>query len=185
MGRIIHQSLNELRNILIFHIWYRWVRHGRNIHCQLSTTFWSPHRHIIIGNNVGIGCRCTFLCDVEIGSKVLIATDVAFINSDDHCFDIVGKTIWDSGRGDKYKIVVEDDVWIGHGVIIIAPVHIGRGSIIAAGAVVNREVPPYSIAAGVPAKVVKARFDIDTILLHESMLYPEEKRLSRSYLESN
>jgi hypothetical protein len=46
-------------------------------------------------------------------------------------------------------------------------------------------VPPYSIAAGVPAKVVKARFDIDTILLHESMLYPEEKRLSRSYLESN
>lgn len=127
---------------------------------------------------------CVFLADVEIGNKVLIAPNVSFINSDDHLIDVVGKAIWDSGRGDKYKIVVDDDVWIGCGAIVIAPSHIGRGSVIAAGTVVNRDVPPYSIMAGAPAKIIKMRFDINTILLHESMLYPEANRLDRPYLES-
>ena len=133
---------------------------------------------------MGIGSGCMILSDIQIGNKVLIAPDVAFINSDDHSFDVVGKTIWDSGRGDKYRILVEDDVWIGYRAIIMAPSNVGRGSIVAAGAVVNRDVPPYSIVAGVPAKVIKMRFDIDTILRHESMLYPKEKRLDRAYLES-
>ena len=126
--------LNVLRNILIFQIRYPWVQRGRNIHCQSSTTFWSPHRYIILGNNVGIGDRCTFLCDVEIGNKVLIAADVALVNSDDHRYDVVGQSMWDAGRGDQFKISVEDDVWIGHGAIVLTPVHIGRGSIVAAGA---------------------------------------------------
>jgi len=146
------------------------VQFGKNVHCQLDVYFWSPHRHIILGNNVGIGSRCLFLSDIEIGDKVLIATNVAFINSDDHNYDIVGKTIWDSGRGDKYKITIEDDVWIGHGAIIIAPVRIGRGAIVAAGSVVNSDVPRYSIVAGVPAKVVKMRFTTEQIQNHENLL---------------
>ena len=119
---------------------------------------------------MGIGSRCTFLCDVEIGNKVLIASDVAFVNSDDHNFDVIGKAMWDSGRGDQFKIVVEDDVWIGHGAIILTPAHIGRGSIVAAGSVVNKDVPRYSIVAGVVAKVVKMRFLPEQIIEHESIL---------------
>jgi acetyltransferase-like isoleucine patch superfamily enzyme len=170
MGRIIRQLLNEIRNILLFQIRYRWVRHGRNTHCQASTTFWSPHRHIILGDNVGIGYRCIFLCDVEIGNKVLIASDVALINSDDHRIDVVGKAIFDSGRGDQFKIIIEDDVWIGHGVTVLTPARIGRGSVVAAGSVVTKDVPPYAIVAGVPARLIKMRFSPEKIVEHEIIL---------------
>lgn len=168
---MIKSVLNQLRNFLIFKIRYPWVKIGDHVHCQLSTFFWSPHKHINLGNYVGIGGRCIFLCDIEIGNKVLIAANVAFLNSDDHRYDIVGKTIWDSGRGDKYKIVIEDDVWIGHGSIILTPARIGRGSIIAAGSVVNKDVPRYAIIAGVPAKVIKMRFSEEQIAEHEEILY--------------
>ena len=92
------------------------------------------------------------------------------LNSDDHLFDIVGKAIWDLGRGDQFKIVVENDVWIGQGAIILSPAHIGRGSIVAAGSVVNKNVPCYSIAAGIPAKVIKMRFSPEQIIKHELIL---------------
>lgn len=163
--------LNHLRNFLIFKLRYPWVRRGVDIHCQWSTTFWSPHRHIVLGDHVGIGPRCTFLCDIEIGNKVLIASNVGLLGSDDHRYDIVGKAMWDSGRGDRHKIKIEDDVWIGHGAIILSPAVIGRGAIIAAGSVVNADVPRYAIAAGVPARVVKMRFTPEQISEHEAILY--------------
>jgi len=162
--------LNRARNLLLFGLRYRWIRHGRNIHCQWSTKLWSPRRHIVLGDNVGIGSYCTFLCDIEIGSKVLIASHCAFVNCDDHVYDVVGKATWDSGRGDKYKIVVEDDVWIGHGAIVLTPARIGRGSIIAAGSVVKKDVPRYAIVGGVPAKVLKMRFTPEQISEHERIL---------------
>jgi acetyltransferase-like isoleucine patch superfamily enzyme len=161
---------NQIRNLCLFKIRYPWVKTGNHIHCKIDAYFWSPNKHIILGSYVGIGVRCIFLCDIEIGTKVLIASDVAFLNSDDHRYDIVGKTIWDSGRGDKYSIVVEDDVWIGHGSIILTPARIGRGSVIAAGSVVNQDVPRYAIVAGVPAKVVKMRFTPEQIEEHEAIL---------------
>lgn len=167
----IKQILNFIRNILIFRIRYPWIRLGTNVHCQWSTTFWSPRRQIVIGDHVGIGGHCVFLSDTIIGSKVMLASQVAFLNSDDHIYNVVGKTMWDSGRGDKYKIVVDDDVWIGHGAIILSPTHIGRGAIVAAGSVVTKDVPPYSIVAGVPAKIVKMRFTPQQIEEHEAILY--------------
>ena len=63
----------------------------------------------------------------------------------------------------KGAIIVEDDVWIGESAIIMAGVHIGRGAVIGAGAVVTKDVPPYAVAVGTPAKVVKYRFDYETI----------------------
>ncbi len=81
-------------------------------------------------------------------------------------------------------VIVENDVWIGCNVTLLSGVTIGRGAIIAAGAVVNKSIPPYAIAGGVPAKVIKFKFDIDTILEHESKLYPESERFSREELES-
>lgn len=104
------------------------------------------------------------------GNKLFIASHAAFLNSDDHRYDIIGKTIWDSGRGDKYKIVVEDDVWIGHGAIILSPANIGRGSIIAAGSVVTKDVPAYAIVGGNPARIIKMRFTPQEIAEHEKLL---------------
>ena len=169
-SRWVKGALNLLRNVLIFRIRYSWVQYGRNVHCQWTTRFWSPHRHIVLGNHVGIGPGCLFLADTEIGEKVLIAANVAFLNSDDHRMDVVGSAMWDSGRGDRHRIVVEDDVWIGHGAIILSPALIGRGAIVAAGSVVTREVPRYSIVGGNPARVIRMRFTQEQILEHERHL---------------
>ena len=73
-----------------------------------------------------------------------------------HAYDTREIPIIDQGYYDA-PIVVEDDVWIGFGAIILAGVTIGRGAIIGAGSVVNKDVPPYAIVGGVPAKVLKMR----------------------------
>ena len=119
---------------------------------------------------MGIGDRCLFLADTEIGNKVLIACNVAFLNSDDHRYDVVGKAMWDSGRGDKYKVIIEDDVWIGHGAILLTPVRVGRGAIVAAGSVVTKDVPRYAIVGGNPAKVIRMRFTPEQIEEHERLV---------------
>jgi len=162
--------LNHLRNIWLFSIRYPWIAHGRDVHCQASTKFWSPHRSISLGNQVGIGSNCRVLCDLKVGSKVLIADSVAFLNSDDHLYDKVGVAIWDSGRGDSGAITIDNDVWIGHGATLLTPVHVGGGAIVAAGSVVVKDVPPYAIVGGVPARVLKMRFSPAQILEHEKLL---------------
>lgn len=109
-------------------------------------------------------------CDCKIGNGVLLAPRVALIGKDDHTSNQLGVTIWDSPRGDSYKTVIGDDVWIGYGTIIIGGATVGSGSIIAAGAVVTKDIPPCSIAGGVPAKVLKMRFP--------------EKKMMEEYLEA-
>ncbi len=82
-----------------------------------------------------------------------------------------------SGRSDKFETLVEDDVWVGHGAVILSGVTIGRGSVVAAGAVVTASVPRYRVVAGVPARVVSARFTDDQIWTHETILgYKERTR---------
>lgn len=68
-------------------------------------------------------------------------------------------TAWDN-KGD---IVIGNDVWIGYEVVIMAGVHIGDGAIIAARAVVTKDVPPYTIVGGTPAKEIRKRFDAEVI----------------------
>lgn len=169
----IKSILNGIRNWLIFGVRYPWIKKGKGAHCQWSTRFWSPHRHISLGDFVGIGHGCLFQADTEIGNKVMIACNVAFLTSDDHRFDQVGKAMWDSGRGDKFKIIIEDDVWIGHGVILLSPVRVGRGAIVAAGSLVVKDVLPYAIVGGNPARVIKMRFTPEQIKKHEQTLYPD------------
>jgi len=161
---------NKARNVLYFGIRYPWVKHGTNVHVQWSTTMWSPNKHVILGNDVGIGRNCSIACDLEIGNKVLIAGAVAFVGSDDHIYDTVGTPIWDSGRGDARKTVVEDDVWIGWGAIILSGARICRGSIIGAGSVIADEVVPYSIMVPQKARVLRARFTPEQAELHDASL---------------
>ena len=73
-------------------------------------------------------------------------------------------------------VVIDDDVWIGARAVILRGVHIGRGAIIGAGAVVTKSVPPYAIAVGNPAKVSGFRWNVHNILRHEELLYPPEVR---------
>jgi acetyltransferase-like isoleucine patch superfamily enzyme len=75
-----------------------------------------------------------------------------------------------SGGPHLVETVVEDDVWIGHGAIILQGVRIGEGSVVAAGSVVTKDVPPYSIMAGNPACRVRERYDPDQVERHKREL---------------
>lgn len=81
-------------------------------------------------------------------------------------------------RVPRTKFIIEDDVWIGYNAIILPSAkHIGRGAVIAAGAVVTKNVPPYSIVAGVPAKIIGYRFDEEKINEIEASKWWEEDKL--------
>lgn len=168
--------MNRARNLLYFGLRYPWVVRGSNVHVQWSTRMWSPRRHIKMGNDVGIGPHCTIQCDLEIGNKVLIASYVAFVGSDDHTFDKVGQAIWDGGRGGGRMTVVEDDVWIGWGAIILSGARIGRGSVIAAGSVVVGDVAPYSVMVPPKARLLRMRFTAEEAALHDQAMEQQRTR---------
>lgn len=86
-------------------------------------------------------------------------------------------------QGFDKDIIVNEDVWIGANVTLLSGVNIGRGATIAAGAVVTKDVPPYSIVGGVPAKFIKFYWTIDEIIEHEKKLYIQDDQLSKDDLE--
>jgi len=87
-------------------------------------------------------------------------------------------------KGYDKDVIVESDVWIGRNVTLLCGITIGRGAIIGAGAVVTKDIPPYCIAGGVPAKPIKFKWTIEQIMEHELALYPEDERYSKEELES-
>lgn len=89
----------------------------------------------------------------------------------------------DISKYDK-DVVVNEDVWVGCNVTILSGVNIGRCSIVAAGSVVTKSMPPYCIIGGVPAKPIKVKWTMDEIMFHEQSLFPVEQRYSREQLMS-
>lgn len=108
---------------------------------------------ITIGNHTRIGLGNTVIGPVDIGDHTNIAQNVT-ISGLNHNFHEVTKTIAEQGVSTS-PIRIGDDVWIGANAVILAGVEIGKHSVIAAGSIVTRSVPPYSICAGNPAKVIK------------------------------
>lgn len=80
-------------------------------------------------------------------------------------------------------VIIEPDVWVGIDVTILMGVRVGRGSTIGAGSVVTKDVPPYSIVAGNPARFIKFYWSIDQIMQHEALLYKAEERFNRDELD--
>lgn len=103
---------------------------------------------------------------LRIGNYCSIASGVRFMVQGDHALDTISTYPFrvQIGQADvgealtKGDIVVEDDVWIGESALVLSGVRIGQGAVVAAGAVVTKDVPPYAIVGGVPAKVIKYRF---------------------------
>jgi maltose O-acetyltransferase len=111
-----------------------------------------------IGDYSKIGINCRIQCGslLKIGDYVAIASDVQIIDVN-HNFERTDIPIMKQGWNKPKSIVIEDDVWVGARCIILPGVKIGKGSIIGAGSVVTKSVPPYSIVGGNPAKVIKSR----------------------------
>lgn len=165
------QPFNLLRTKLVFLFKARYVKALGFVRIPLDIKIWSPNKDIKFGNRVQFGKKCVIQCDIEIGNDVLIAGNVSFVGRDDHNFEEIGKKIWDSGRGDSFKTIIGNDVWIGHGAIVVSGVVIGDGSIIAAGSVVVKNVEPYSIVGGNPARYIKDRFNFKDLEKHKGVLY--------------
>lgn len=129
--------------------------------------------NLFIYDNVGIGhhaVRSTLSAKIIIKGNCAIAEHLA-IHTGNHA-RVVGMFVTDiikenKPKGYNHDVIIEKDVWIGAYVTILQGVHVDRGATIAAGAVVNRDVPPYSIVGGVPAKVIKFYWSVDQILEHE------------------
>lgn len=155
---VLRRIANVIRSWFMLTIKYRWIKCDGFLRIPVKTKIWSPHKEVTFGHHVQFGANCMIQCDIEFGNYVLVASNVSFVGKDDHLFDKVGTPIWNSGRGDSYKTHIGNDVWIGHGAIIMGGVTIGDGAIIAAGSVVTKDIPPCVIVGGNPAKLIKNRF---------------------------
>lgn len=96
----------------------------------------------------------------------------------------VGKYLNSNNEDAVYgDVIVDEDVWIGINVTLLAGVHIGRGAIIGACSVVTKDIPPYTVAVGNPARVIKLKWAIGDIIKHEEILYSVEQRFTFQQLE--
>lgn len=112
---------------------------------------------LTIGNHSGIGDRCYFQGEVHLGDYVMMAPECAFI-AVNHNYSDVSKPMGMQGSA-ELPITVGNDVWFGYRSTVLGGVHIGNGVVVAAGAVVTKDVPDYAIVGGVPAKVIRYRTD--------------------------
>ena len=136
---------------------------GNNL--KIDVPFYCDYlQHISIGTNVIININCTFVdCNkITIGNNVLIASNVQ-IYTTTHPVNISDRLLdnWSYNNPHAFfntyslPVTIEDNVWIGGGVIILPGVTIGKNSVIGAGSVVNKSIPPNSLAVGNPCKVIR------------------------------
>lgn len=155
---ILSQLLKKIYyNLVRFRI-YLFLREckkvGKNISLGFPLTF-EGKREIEIGHDVSIASFVHIWGhgSVKIGNRVLIATHTAITSlTHDHTYEtmrfapIIAK-----------PVIIEDDVWIGSNAVINPGITLGKGAVVGAGAIVTKDVPPYAIVAGVPARILKYR----------------------------
>ena len=130
---------------------------------------------IEVGNDVFIGPGANFSAfesKIVIGNKIMFGPNVTIMGGD-HNTTQVGKYMYDVRNKlpeNDLPVIIENDVWVGTGAIILKGVTIGTGSIVAAGALVTKDVPPFSIVGGVPAKVLKLRFNNQELIEHRKQM---------------
>ena len=130
---------------------------GSNVVIGRQSILHCKNGDIALGDhvNIGVNCDITSSNQVEIGAKTLIAA-YAYIVGGDHDISCADTALMDQGRVGK-GIAVEADCWIGAHAVVLDGVRIGSGSIVGAGGVVNRSLPPKSVSAGIPARVLRDR----------------------------
>jgi len=131
------------------------IKIGNNFICGSYCSI-SKKNKIIIGNNFFMGRNCHLASNLIIGNDVMFASYVSCVGGD-HKIDDIQTTIRESGRGEFKTTIIENNVWIGHGAIIMHGVNIKTGAVIAAGSVVTRDVSENAIVGGNPAKLIRYR----------------------------
>ncbi len=152
---------------------------GKDVYIGIGSDITS--KNVSIGNHTTLGKYTRIMstrAEVKIGSYVMFGPSVTIITGD-HRTDIIGRymtTVRDDEKlpENDADVVIEDDVWVGANVTILKGCVIGTGSIVAAGALVTKNVPPYSIVGGVPAHIIKERFTPEQIKQHTEILNKRE-----------
>jgi acetyltransferase-like isoleucine patch superfamily enzyme len=155
--------MNKIHEILIWLYFFKsfksFKKYGKNIHLSFDGIFIRPEEisfgdNIFINKNFHISAR-----NLNFGSNIMIGPNLV-IECDNHKFNISGKKMWDIRESREIGAVsIEDDVWIGANVTILPNVIIREGTVIGAGSVVTKTLPPYSVCVGVPCRVIKRRFN--------------------------
>jgi len=134
--------------------------------CSISKDF-------IAGEHSYVGNKSYIYPGVSIGRYTMLGQNVQILGSD-HIYNIPGTPAIFSGRPNLKETIIGRDVWIGANSIILSGVNIGDGAIVAAGSIVTKDVPPFFIVGGVPAKTIKKRFNSSIEeKTHLNMLYGE------------
>lgn len=128
---------------------------GNNVNIGKNARF-GKGENIVIGNNSGIGINAKVPSNLIIGNDVMMGLNVTIFGSN-HAFDRVDIPMLRQGYKTYPPVVIEDDVWIGSNVIILPGCTIKKGSIIAAGTVLTKDFPEYSIVGGNPSRLIKSR----------------------------
>ncbi|PWT73105.1 MAG: hypothetical protein C5B59_14295 [Bacteroidetes bacterium] len=163
----IVKRLKKVRNEFLRKVKYRRYSIGKGFSSGMRVRLWA-RRKLVIGKNFYIGRDAFIEADAIIGDDVMFGNRVAVIGKYDHNYQQIGTPTrlslqmrdadynW---KGIDLMTIIENDVWVGYGSTIYSGVKICEGSIIAAASLVIKDVDPYSIYAGSPARKVKDRFN--------------------------
>lgn len=176
-GKYLNIIKRGIRKIEKKYLTSLFLKTGKNVHIGNNSVF--TYETIEIGSNVHIGNNCIFQSK---HGRILINDNVMFgpgvnIHGGNHVYNRIGEYMnefHDKQINEDGTVIIEEDVWIGANAIILANVTIGTGSIVAAGSVVTKDVPPYSIVGGNPAIIIKSRFSKENLEQHKKIL---EKRM--------
>jgi acetyltransferase-like isoleucine patch superfamily enzyme len=155
--------LKQLRELL------RWIRcrgvrrrmrgrfrHGRHVAFASDPDVRAPN-FVEFGHHISVGKKFTCEVNLRVGNYVLISSNVSIVGKD-HPFDDPNLTVYTQQRTDDSLVEIGSDVLLGFGSIVIGSCKIGDGCIVGAGSVISRDLPPYTICAGVPARPIRPRY---------------------------
>lgn len=126
---------------------------GKDVNIERNA-FFTPG--LTVGDNSGVGVNSEVYGPVTIGENVMMGPEVVIYTSS-HEFSRTDIPIMEQGSTPAEPVMIGDDCWIGRRAMIMPGVRIGNGCVIGAGAVVTKDIPPYSVAGGVPARVLRSR----------------------------
>ena len=126
---------------------------GANVNIEHGAEF---DGRLVIGDNSSLGIHAEALGPIHIGDNVMMGPECVILTQN-HSHASTDIPMIQQGFESPRSVVIGNDVWIGRRVTILPGVTVGSGSIIAAGAVVTKDVEPYTIVGGVPAKTIKCR----------------------------
>lgn len=163
MGKVDMPKIMKGDHVLIAPTAVMECRGGGNIYIGNETEILDGVLLLTYGGNISIGARCSINAytviyghgNTTIGDDVLIAGHCMIIPNQ-HVFTSKEIPIRLQGNSSK-GIMIENDVWIGHGCSILDGVHIGTGAVIGAGSVVTKDVPDFAVVGGVPAELIRMR----------------------------